>query len=505
MAGTSGVVASALELSRLVSGERADAGLHLLRLDLAPVAAAVLAAHLGGQVRRRPVAELHELIDEDLAALREAGLNLPQRAQAYCDQWRRAGILLRASVSGSREETYELSAPAEAALRFLAQVERPRAAVTQSRLATISNQLRRLVRDSDPSPAGRLAALRAERDALDEEIARVDSGDYTPLEDDQGAERLEEIVALAEQVPGDFARVRAEMTDLNRLLREHIVAMSGSRGEVLDDVFRGVDRIESSEAGRSFLGFYELLSDVESSARLDDEIDTVLDRDFSLRLSPEDRRFLRHWRSTLMEESSSVRLTMTGFSRSLRRFVQSRAFEEHRRLAVELAQAQRLAARVAAGTQPQYRMTKHLDLTGVSLASVGSWRLHNPAEGTVDEEIVLHDVSGLDLEAVRAIVRASEIDMVELEDAVTASVARRGAATVAQVLEDSPATQGLASVIGLLLLARRRGQVVDGVERVTWISKAGRERAASVPRLLFTSEAGEHRQAEGAVHAGQPT
>ena len=222
-------------------------------------------------------------------------------------------------------------------------------------------------------------------------------------------------------------------------------------------------------------------------------------------LHPEDRRFLRHWRSTLMEESSSVRLTMTGFSRSLRRFVQSRAFEEHRRLAVELAQAQRLAARVAAGTQPQYRMTKHLDLTGVSLASVGSWRLYNPAEGTVDEEIVLHDVSGLDLEAVRAIVRASEIDMVELEDAVAASVARRGAATVAQVLEDSPATQGLASVIGLLLLARRRGQVVDGVERVTWISKAGRERAASVPRLLFTSEAGEHRQVEGAVHAGQPT
>ena len=187
MAGTSGVVASALELSRLVSGERADAGLRLLRLDLAPVAAAILSDLLGGQVRRRPVAELHELVDEDLTALREAGLDLPQRAQAYCDQWRRAGILLRASAPGSWEETYELSAPAEAALRYLAQVERPRATVTQSRLATISNQLRRLVRDSDPSPAGRLAALRAERDALDKEIARVEAGDYTPLEADQGA------------------------------------------------------------------------------------------------------------------------------------------------------------------------------------------------------------------------------------------------------------------------------------------------------------------------------
>ena len=490
MAGTSGVVASALELSRLVSGERADAGLRLLRLDLAPVAAAILSDLLGGQVRRRPVAELHELIDEDLTALREAGLDLPQRAQAYCDQWRRAGILLRASAPGSREETYELSAPAEAALRYLTQVERPRATVTQSRLATISNQLRRLVRDSDPSPAGRLAALRAERDALDKEIARVEAGDYIPLEADQGAERLEEIIALAEQVPGDFARVRAEMTGLNRSLRERIAAKSGSRGEVLDDVFRGVDRIESSEAGRSFLGFHELLADPESSARLDDEIDTILDRDFSSRLSPEDRRFLRHWRSTLMEESGSVRQTMTGFSRSLRRFVQSRAFEEHHRLAIELAQAQRLASRVAASTPPQHRMTKELNLTGVPLTSIGSWRPHNPAEVVVEEDIVRHDVMGLDLEAVRVIVRASEIDMVELEAAVDASVARRGVATVAQVLEDSPATQGLASVIGLLLLARRRGQATDGVEHVTWTSRAGRQRAASVPRLLFTSEDG---------------
>ena len=131
-----------------------------------------------------------------------------------------------------------------------------------------------------------------------------------------------------------------------------------------------------------------------------------------------------------------------------------------------------------------------LDLTGVSLASVGSWRPHNPAEAAVEEEIVRNDVADLDLEAVRAIVRASEIDMVELERAVDAAVARRGVATVAQVLEDSPATQGLASVIGLLLLVRRRGQAADGVERVTWTSKAGRQRAADVPRLLFTSEAG---------------
>ena len=68
--GTRRVVADALRLTRLV---RKDPGLALLRADLGPMAAAILAEHLGGEVRRRPVAELHELVDEDLAALRDAG------------------------------------------------------------------------------------------------------------------------------------------------------------------------------------------------------------------------------------------------------------------------------------------------------------------------------------------------------------------------------------------------------------------------------------------------
>lgn len=234
--GTNGVVADALRLARRV---REDAGLALLRADLGPMAAAVLNEHLGGEVRRRPVAELHELVDEDLTALREAGMEASRTARAYCDQWRRAGVLVRSAAPGARGETYELSAPAEAAIRFLVHSERPRAVVTQSRLATISAQVGRLARDSDSTAAGRLSALRAERDALDIEIARAEAGEFTPLDGPQAAERLAEIVALAEQIPGDFARVRNEITALNRSLRERIVSLDSSRGEVLDDVFRG--------------------------------------------------------------------------------------------------------------------------------------------------------------------------------------------------------------------------------------------------------------------------
>lgn len=142
--GTAGVVADALALRSLLDGADGDAGLRMLRQGLAPFVIASLSHHLGGQVRRVPAAELYELVTEDILALREAGMDLPQTARSYCDEWRRAGILVRTTAPGSHEELYELSAPAEAALRYVSQIDKPRAAVSQSRLMTISSQLEAL-------------------------------------------------------------------------------------------------------------------------------------------------------------------------------------------------------------------------------------------------------------------------------------------------------------------------------------------------------------------------
>lgn len=478
--GTAGVVADALALRSLLDGADGDAGLRMLRQGLAPFVIASLSHHLGGQVRRVPAAELYELVAEDILALREAGMDLPQTARSYCDEWRRAGILVRTTAPGSHEELYELSAPAEAALRYVSQIDKPRAAVTQSRLMTISTQLEALARDTDPSPEGRLASLRAERERIEAEIAAVEAGDFEPLPSAVAAERLADIIALAEAVPADFARVRADLAALNRALREQVVAADASRGEVLDDVFRGVDRIEESEAGRSFRGFYELLLDPQASARLDDDLESVLAREVGSGLDWEDRRFLIGWRQLLVAESGSVRATMTGFSRALNAFVRSRLFEEHRRLTQEVRRAQLLASRVARQARPGTAALadETLLLTGMTPGSIAGWRLRDPSELVVDEHVETHEVQPVDMELVRAVMRETEIDMGELSEAVNAAVRDRGPVTIAQVLEDHPATQGLASVLGLMLLAVRYGQPEGGDEEVCW-APVGSGRQAS--------------------------
>ena len=82
-----------------------DATWRLLRADNAPVIAALLSEHLGGENRRLAAADLYELIDHDLEALRAHGFDLPQVAQSYCAEWRKAGFLTRRPAEEARGET----------------------------------------------------------------------------------------------------------------------------------------------------------------------------------------------------------------------------------------------------------------------------------------------------------------------------------------------------------------------------------------------------------------
>ncbi len=177
----------------------------LLRARSAAAAVALLGEHLGGEERRIPAPELFERIEQDLVVLRENDFDMPRPAQAYCAEWVADGILVRRSVDGSRDETYdrdetyELSQGALVAIRFVAQLLEPRASVTQSRLATILERVHSLTIATDPDASTRLSALRARRDDIDARIAAVEAGRFDVLERGQALEQARDILALADE------------------------------------------------------------------------------------------------------------------------------------------------------------------------------------------------------------------------------------------------------------------------------------------------------------------
>lgn len=458
-------------------------GLKLLRADLMPVLVAVLARRFTDH-RALPYAEFLALVTDDLDELRDAGFPLPQTAQQYVASWIRDGILIRRPTE-SRDETVELSRSAADAVRFVAAVEQPRSSVTSSRLANVTDLLSTLARDSDPVPTSRLEALRAQRDVLEAEIARVESGEFEPLSDAAASERLREILRLAEEVPGDFAKVADDLDHLNQALREQIINHEGSRGGVLERVFAGVDVIEESDAGRTFTAFHRLLLDPGLTDAFDEAVDAVLQRSFTQVLASQDAAFLRQFLTTLQRESAQVRQTLTSFSRSLRRFVETQEYREHKRLAAIIDRAEQAAFAALRELSPIHPTGREIDLTSVAISSIGSWSLHNPADLRSTAEVLAHDSGDLDIEQLRALVRLTEIDFPELQRAVAATVVDVPAPTVADVLARFPATQGLASVVGLLLLATEHATRAAGDEVWTWTSPTGRMKSVRAPRYVF--------------------
>ncbi|MFZ1410601.1 MAG: DUF3375 domain-containing protein [Micropruina sp.] len=475
------VVSLAAALRRLHD----EPAFQLLRAENLAAIVAILHEQLGGTQRLRPAPEFLEQLAEDLAELRGAGFDLPRSAQEYLGDWVRQGLIVRRPAEG-REETVELSPSAQQAVRFVAALHTPRSSVTSSRLSNVVDMLERLSRDTDPEKESRLAVLYRERDVLAAEIEAVEQGRFEPLSDDVALERLSEVLRLASEIPGDFARVSADFEKLNRELREQIIRQAGSRGDVLAEVFSGVDLIDESEAGRTFAAFFALVLNPDVAGALDAAVDGVLDREFASALTSQEAFLLRHLLTMLQSESTQVRSVMTGFSRSLRRFVETREYREHRRLAGALDNAKSVALRAAQRVRPLTPLQLSLDTSSFPMSSVGTWKLRNPADARSTAPVTAQPSGVLDLEALRLQVRESEIDFAELRAAVVDTLNRQPIATVGDVLSRHPATQGLASIVGLLVLAHSVGSRAAGDEAVSWLSAQQRPRIVRVGRYLFT-------------------
>ena len=461
----------------------------LLAADHAPLIAALLQCLLHDAERRLPVSLLHERLERELEELRGHGHVLPRNAQGYAAEWLSAGWLERRFPDGASEEQYELSTQAIGALRFLGSLDSSRSVATESRLALVIQQLVQLARQTDDNPHSRLAELLAERERIDAQIAAVSAGRVDVLDDARALERAREIIALADELAEDFRHVRHDFQQLDRGFRERIIDDERQRGEMLEALFAGVDVIAESESGRSFDAFWRLLTDAEQSGQLEAAVDAVTGREFARKLDRRERSFLLHLTRTLLERGGHVHDVLQHFARSLKSFVQSRAYLEQRRLHQLLKQTQAEALKLRDRMRSNEGIDYTLVLSSARLHSLSRWRLNDPRTTQVDGIIVRAGGAAITLDSVGELVAQSEIDFRTLKQRVRALLTEHAQCSVGAVLERYPAEQGLGSVVGYVALGSSHGMPVpDRFESVSWRGEDGHERRARIPLLYFLKE-----------------
>jgi hypothetical protein len=373
-------------------------------------------------------------------------------------------------------------------IRFIAGLAERRTVATESRLAVVIQQLAKLAEETDKDPESRAASLVAEQQRLDLEIQKIRAGRVESLSDAQAIERIREIIALADGLAGDFRHVRDDFERLNRGLREELMDDETGRGEVLERLFAGVDLIAESEAGRTFAAFWRLLTDPEQSATLDDSVDRILSREFALQLPAKDRRFLLTLTRILLAQGGLVHEVFEQFAASLKSFVQSREYLEQRLINHRLKEAQRAALALKDEVRATEMLAYTLPLTSSRLSSVSQWSLYDPSLEAPPEPMRDADVPAIGLESVAELVAQSEIDFRGLKANIRAVLQEQSPASVADVLERHPASQGLGSVVGYVALGSRHGVLAGGDEIVEWTGGDEQQRRAKIPAIYFLRE-----------------
>lgn len=475
-------------LSNTYSKLREQPAWELLAATSGPIVIAVLQTHLGGEDRTLPSSIFHERIERDLEEMRGQGKNFPRSAQSYISDWLRHGYLERRFPEGSQEETYSISAPAMTAIRFASGLAEPRTAATESRLAVVIQQLSLLAQESNSDPRHRITALQLERDRITREIEEIESGSFKPLENDRALERIREIIYLANELSGDFKSVRSRFDDLNRELREQVIDHEGSRGQVLDKLFAGVNVIRDSDAGRTFAAFWRLLTDPNQSSLLEDSLDQILNRPFASNLSSDERRFLLRLTKILLEEGGNVHDVLQHFARSLRQFVQSSEYLEQRRLNQLLREAQKLGVSLKDNINTYDLLDYDLTLTSLRMKSFSQWCLFDPSLNSVPENMRDGEAAPFDLATVADWVSQSEIDFKELKENISLCLETNERISIAEIIDRFPVSQGLGSIVGYLTLANRFAVEAQGEEKISWRDSQSKIRHARIPIVYFTKE-----------------
>lgn len=460
----------------------------LLAANDAPWIIAILQVHFTQEEKSLAASVFHERVERDLETFRTLGEEFNKSAQLYAMDWVRSGFLERRFPEGSSEERYELSAASVSAIRFISNIVEPRSAATESRLSTVIHELIRLAEESDPNPDSRVKSLELEREKIDREIALLKKGEIKAISEDRALERIREIVTLADELTADFRNVRDRFEGLNRELREKLLNQEGNRGEVLNQLFFGVDIISESEEGRTFSAFWRYLTDPEQSLMLETSIDQILSREFSTKLTIHQRRFLLKMTKNLLNEGSHVHTTLQFFARSLKNYVQSREYLEHRRLNQLIKQAQNQAIQIKEKVSPQDEINFVLQLTTSKIFSYSQWKLYDPALHTVSVEMQTGEAAQFDLELIRSWVTLSEIDFRSLKENITSILNETSQASISEIMARFPAKQGLGTLVGYLTLADRFGVKGEGKEQIMWRGLDSIERTALIPTKFFIKE-----------------
>ena len=189
------------------------------------------------------------------------------------------GQWLVRALDETGQEVYTLTSHAQQALELVKTLSRDRATLSEHRIATILNTVRRFNGEANPDRGARVSILNAEIARLGAERDRlVDGEELERPSEDYMLDGFTELQLLISALPSDFARVEERFAEIRAEILASFRAEDRPAGEVIDSYLARADSLmTATPEGRAFEGAFALLRDDAMVAQLREDLNALLD------------------------------------------------------------------------------------------------------------------------------------------------------------------------------------------------------------------------------------
>jgi hypothetical protein len=269
--------------------------LRLLDRKWAPLILAVFKTSFSRDQRSVTAERLHTQVDTYLDELRSVGEPVPASSgRALCVSWMNDQWLFR-TLADTGQEEYQLTSHALEALDLVGALSRDRALISESRLNTILDAVRRWATEANPDRQARIDRLDVQiRELTNERDRLVAGGEVAAANDDRMLDGYANLVDLIGQLPSDFKRVEESVQAMHREIIADFRSEERPISEVLDEYLAKTDELTTlTPEGRAFEGAFTLLRNDVLLLDLKKDLQAILDHPFSAALTAAEQRDFR--------------------------------------------------------------------------------------------------------------------------------------------------------------------------------------------------------------------
>lgn len=443
-----------------------NAALKLLRLEHSPLIISFLfTEYKKNNQTSISNAELSRNLTDYIYSLRQKFADdslFPDTAEHYLDRWANEGFLRKYYTSFSDVPYFDLTPDTEKALEWVSDLTKKEFVGTESRLLKIFEMLKELVYKNSTDPVKRLKELKRQKQDIEEEIKKINSGHIEQYDSTQIKERYYDLEDTARKLLSDFKQVEYNFRELDREARENQINDNLTKGKFLENIFKVQDLLYDTDQGKTFKAFWEFIM----SRTKQDELEELLK---ALKDIPEIRQvkkgnFIDRLKINLVEAGNKVHKTNHLLIDQLSRYLSEKNLLENKRI-IELIKEIKSYSLEVKNKPPQLKKFIEIE-EKPDLSSVMNRELFNPPAQVIFEENEINEGGG-DFDN-SLLYNMIFIDKEELKQQIKELLRYSTQVSLTDIIKKYPITRGVAEIIAYLDIADKddKAYISDNKEKI---------------------------------------